>query len=273
MDVLTGPENQIAIRFAGTGQYPLTAGQTRGFEALPFEMFLCAERGTFSMTADGKTAVCREGDAILVPCDTAFMLGTDEEVTVFSVAADCRIYETLRVLSLYDLPTVLAGEAQACRRIRKTALESEFTNTRLECAMTIDHALYGLFCEVIADGVPLTNGTMRLERYARLAAVLSHIGANIDRNFKLDELSSLVELSEDSFYRLFKSTLGEAPKEYLISERMRLARFLLVSTSLSVAEITKRIGYENPFYFSTLFHQRNGMPPSEYREKTAGLFC
>ena len=87
----------------------------------------------------------------------------------------------------------------------------------------------------------------------------------------MKELSDLMGLSEDSFYRFFKKTVGAAPKEYLISERLRKAKFYLFTTDLSVAEISKLCGYENSSYFSTLFHEKFGLSPSAYREKTATL--
>ena len=43
------------------------------------------------------------------------------------------------------------------------------------------------------------------------------------------------------------------------------------SNELSVAEISKLCGYENSSYFSTLFHEKFGLSPSAYREKTATL--
>ena len=79
-------------------------------------------------------------------------------------------------------------------------------------------------------------------------------------------------MSEDGFYRLFKSTIGEAPGEYIISERLRAARLLLTESALSVGEISRRCGYESPFYFSSLFRSKCGCPPSVYRESTAALF-
>ena len=40
-----------------------------------------------------------------------------------------------------------------------------------------------------------------------------------------------------------------------------------------VTDISKQCGYENPFYFSTLFHGKYGLSPSAYREKTSALMA
>ena len=113
---------------------------------------------------------------------------------------------------------------------------------------------------------------MIMERFARLAPVLSYIADNIEHGIAVEELARIMGMSEDGFYRLFKATLGEAPGEYIISERLRAARLLLTESALSVGEISRRCGYESPFYFSSLFRSKCGCPPSVYRERTAALF-
>ena len=48
-------------------------------------------------------------------------------------------------------------------------------------------------------------------------------------------------------------------------QTFRSAAELLTSTDLPISDISRRCGYENPFYFSRVFRERMGMPPSEYR--------
>jgi transcriptional regulator GlxA family with amidase domain len=112
---------------------------------------------------------------------------------------------------------------------------------------------------------------MVMARFAKLSPVLFHIGEHVDKVCPMRELAEIMNLSEDSFYRFFKKTVGAAPKEYLISERLRRAKLYLLSTELSVAEISRLCGYDNSSYFSTLFHEKYGLSPSAYREKTAML--
>lgn len=59
--------------------------------------------------------------------------------------------------------------------------------------------------------------------------------------------------------------LHQSPQEYLSSFRIEKARVLLVSTSDSVKDIAKQVGYQDAFAFSKAFHRITGMSPSEYR--------
>ncbi|OXM85739.1 helix-turn-helix transcriptional regulator [Paenibacillus rigui] len=46
--------------------------------------------------------------------------------------------------------------------------------------------------------------------------------------------------------------------------RMNHALELIRSTSLNVSEISKRLGYQNPYYFSRVFKKVFGESPSAY---------
>ena len=48
---------------------------------------------------------------------------------------------------------------------------------------------------------------------------------------------------------------------------MTNAQVLLETTSYSINEIAGIVGYNNPLYFSRLFHKQKGCSPSEYRAK------
>ena len=54
--------------------------------------------------------------------------------------------------------------------------------------------------------------------------------------------------------------------EYLRRVRVQQARVLLEDVDLSIKEIARRVGFEDPFHFSKVFHRIDGLPPSLYRE-------
>jgi AraC family transcriptional regulator of arabinose operon len=56
-----------------------------------------------------------------------------------------------------------------------------------------------------------------------------------------------------------------SPIDYIIKERMRLAKRCLKNPALSVTEICFKAGFNNLAYFTRMFRQFEGMTPTEYR--------
>ena len=67
------------------------------------------------------------------------------------------------------------------------------------------------------------------------------------------------------FIRSFKEIVKVTPMQYIVSLRMMNAQNLLENTSLNITEIAEAVGYDNPLYFSRLFHKHTGVSPSAYR--------
>ncbi|MEU6588772.1 AraC family transcriptional regulator [Streptomyces sp. NPDC046881] len=58
---------------------------------------------------------------------------------------------------------------------------------------------------------------------------------------------------------------GRTPKDYLLGIRLARAKDLLAATELPVAAVARRVGYDDPAYFSRLFTRRVGLAPVRFR--------
>ena len=67
--------------------------------------------------------------------------------------------------------------------------------------------------------------------------------------------------------RIFKKQIGTTLRQYLIEERIRAAKNLLLVTELSIGEIAASVGIPEQAYFSYCFKKCVGIPPSEYRSR------
>jgi AraC-like DNA-binding protein len=74
-----------------------------------------------------------------------------------------------------------------------------------------------------------------------------------------------------SVHRLFRRFLNTTPRHYIARLRTEEAKRLLRTTSLSIAEVGARVGYEDPFHFSRFFKHQTGFPPSVYRRRASIL--
>ncbi|MFJ9418420.1 MULTISPECIES: helix-turn-helix domain-containing protein [unclassified Streptomyces] len=68
---------------------------------------------------------------------------------------------------------------------------------------------------------------------------------------------------------LVRRGAGCSPKDYLLGIRLGRAKELLVATDLPVAAVARRVGYDDPAYFSRLFTRRVGTAPVRFRDRQA----
>ena len=99
----------------------------------------------------------------------------------------------------------------------------------------------------------------------RLKRAVECIHDNLAEDLSLESLASLAAMSPFHFARAFKAATGSSPLQYVISNRIRLAKILLKTTKLTVMEIAFRVGYNDSGRFSQHFKKRVGVTPGVFR--------
>lgn len=88
--------------------------------------------------------------------------------------------------------------------------------------------------------------------------------------FTVDDFASEMAMGRTIFFRKVKGVTGYAPKEYLRVMRMKKAAEMLLSTDMTITEISYRVGISDPAYFNKCFKAQFGKAPSIYqKENTA----
>jgi transcriptional regulator GlxA family with amidase domain len=85
----------------------------------------------------------------------------------------------------------------------------------------------------------------------------------------IEALAKKAAMSPRNFIRRFKVATGRLPGEYLQLMRITAARELLENESLSIQEVSARVGYADLSSFRTLFKRHTGMTPADYRARFA----
>ena len=80
-----------------------------------------------------------------------------------------------------------------------------------------------------------------------------------------EHLAEQFHLNPQYISQLFKSEIGVGFLTYLTNIRMEKAKKLLLSTSLSIAEVAEQSGYGDYRVFTKVFKKTEGSTPSQYR--------
>lgn len=93
---------------------------------------------------------------------------------------------------------------------------------------------------------------------------------HLESHMTLSDLAAQANLSIPHFTHMFKKATGYAPIDYYLRLKIQLACQHLDLTEHSIKEISHRLGFEDPYYFSRLFKKIMGRSPSEYRDTRKG---
>ena len=105
--------------------------------------------------------------------------------------------------------------------------------------------------------------------WCRLRRVTEYIQHNLGKDLTLAELAAVVYMSPYHFARLFKRSTGVPPHRFVVRQRVARACAFLASQELSIAQISRMVGFRTPSHFTTMFRRVLGITPGAYR--TASL--
>ncbi|MBC8136700.1 MAG: AraC family transcriptional regulator [Fibrella sp.] len=101
----------------------------------------------------------------------------------------------------------------------------------------------------------------------RLVHVFTTVAADLIHPWTLDSLARLANLSPEHLRRLCRAEGMESPLRRVTELRLRHAASLLASGFYTVERAASRVGYSNPFAFSTAFKRFFGQPPSAFQAR------
>lgn len=240
------------IRHCGVARMPAPFEIVRS--KLGGSYFLACLHGEGRVLIDGRWAKCRPGEAFLLPPGT-----------------------------LHAFRTPARGKWDFCW----VRYQEEAGHAPLAAAQTpvisrfdpepIRHAILGLYHEVTGDAghAAVAQWADIIHQYVlrfaqpsamdpRVWELWAKVEADLARSWALTDMAKAVHLSEKQFQRLCLRDLGRTPRQHLIWLRMRRAAELLLGGADKVSTVAGRVGYANPFVFSSTFKRVMGFSPSEY---------
>ncbi|WP_026735834.1 helix-turn-helix transcriptional regulator [Fischerella sp. PCC 9605] len=100
----------------------------------------------------------------------------------------------------------------------------------------------------------------------KLQQTLEYINVHLDQDIKLADLAGTVGMSQYYFVRLFKQSMGIAPYQYVIQQRVERAKQLLKQGKVTITDIALQCGFANQSHFTKHFRQLTGVTPKTYQQ-------
>ena len=105
----------------------------------------------------------------------------------------------------------------------------------------------------------LTSGNYEITENAK-----KYIKENLTSDLSLNAVASYASFSPIHFHNCFRAATGKTLREYVEEQRIKKAVGLLVSTDLTLTDISYECGFSSQSYFSYAFKRKMKMTPREY---------
>jgi AraC family transcriptional regulator len=100
---------------------------------------------------------------------------------------------------------------------------------------------------------------------AEMRRLVGYIRDNLAGDISVTELAGLARMSPSRFARVFKAALGMTPYQFVLRERVAMAKRLFATTNLSASQVATEFGFSSQSHFAKVFRQFAGVSPKQYK--------
>ena len=162
-----------------------------------------------------------------------------------------------------DAPVYTAGSAELRKKLAEELLY--ISSHSDQSPFHLMGHLY-LFFDLLLQSAPSHRpaASSKMSDYY-IKESINFIEQNFQNSITIEDIAAQCGINRSYLGRIFHSSTGRSPQEFLIRYRMTKAAELLKLTSLSIGDIGSAVGYENALHFSRAFKNVYGVAPREWR--------
>ena len=102
--------------------------------------------------------------------------------------------------------------------------------------------------------------------YRAMSKLVDYVHEHVSEPLAVDQLAKLAGMSVSTLERRFRSHLGTSPKRFILHSKVTAACERLLSTPMTISEISESLGYNEHASFTRAFTSVMHMSPTAYRK-------
>lgn len=100
-----------------------------------------------------------------------------------------------------------------------------------------------------------------------VAAIKQYLAQHITDTVRIEDICNEFDYSRSYLNKRFQNETGQSLAAYFIALKIEEAKRLIRDSDLNFAQISERLSFDNPQYFSRVFKNRTGMTPTEFKNR------
>ncbi len=208
---------------------------------------------------DGEMLMMEKGNWYLVPSGYSSRYGTECAMEQFFFHIKLRDFHSTDLLRNCGKPLCLKPEQAPDCEFMKHCLNSN--------KLTDGLRLRQIVSEVLTSLLDANNVVVRTEDYSTCVySALMYIKHNLSMQLTITEIAENIFVSKSTLTKHFQKELGMSVNEYICDSIMANAEKLLLTSNISVQDLSQKFGYSDQLYFSKRFKDKFGVSPRNYRK-------
>lgn len=230
-------------------------------------LILCVA-GRGKVSCGGHTKTLNPGQALILPKGAAHQYQSNNKTpwTIYWVHLDGHLAEQFVSMLQADESAELIFETPNLAEVLnefEQLLACRHATYQFNNFVLASNILRKLFSYFIAQNqLPLSNESNQIN----LQIIDGYLEENIDKQISLEQMAEVSGLSKFHFAKKFQKQTGVSPVRYFLESKIKHACELIDRTQLTIKEVSSRLGYDDPYYFSRLFKKIMGLSPKQYRQ-------
>ncbi|CAN7430089.1 helix-turn-helix domain-containing protein [Paenibacillus sp. LjRoot56] len=257
---LVGEPPPLSVQFLGINYCEKDYRNIRTLATITVFGFVLSGQGVVRVGTQSHTAC--EGDIFILPAGCYHEVTSDihHEEQWSYIWLNISGNWILKMLEAYQLLPHIVTQDSGLEHLFKEAIEAakqkSVEDMQCELQIILMRMIVGLSETLRKRGNALTSTVQAIKQF---------LDNSILHPFDSRGLSSHIGLSMKQMNRLFKREVGTTIYNYVITKKIESAKLMLLDTRLTISDIGYKLGYDDPHYFSNLFHSKTSVRPSDFR--------
>ncbi len=219
--------------------------------------------GSFRCTLSDKTETVKKNELYFIPPNKTVKRKVIEPLRTYHISFNLNTNSPLE--NMFPIGLFHPSNVQRLNeniQILTSLSKSPLTTRRVIRNNYILDIIYSAVYEMFSQ-----KNRSLFEEHNSIGNLIEYMNNNYMNPITMQDIADKFNLSPSGLIYKFKKELGILPLQYLTNIRIKEAKKLLSTSLLNLADIAEMTGFENQYYFSRVFKQQTGIPPSEYRKK------